>query len=237
MLNGYPPYGYVDPETRQTVGLEIDYCAELAKYLGVEFEPKVISTAGRIPELLQGRVDVLSARISYSTARAEQVDYSAIYDVATQRFMTLKENNFSNSDIVNGGRLGIPKGTPLDDFLRANYPDISPVKYDDISQAYLAVKTGKVDAILAPETQLVSLKQNDSNGDDMEILPEGIYFIRDSIITRKNESALVDEINNFLKQAEESGQAQEIFDKYLGANSSFKMKRDFIVGSPNPPLE
>jgi polar amino acid transport system substrate-binding protein len=235
VLNGYPPYAYVDPKTRQTVGLEIDYCTELAKHLGVAFEPKVITTAGRIPELLQGRVDVLSARIAWTASRAEQVDFSGVYDVATQRFMVRKDSNLKNADIVKGGRLGIPKGTSLDEFLRVNYPDIKPVGYDDDSQAYLAMKIGKVNAILAPETQLLTLKQNDTDGDAVEILPEAILYIRDSIITRKNEPALLDSINDFLNKAEKSGLVQEIFDKYLGANSPFKMKRDFVVGSsPNP---
>ena len=70
------PNSFIDPKTRQIIGYEIDLGNEVAKDLGVKPVYKQISVAARIPELQQGRVDLLAASLTHNKEREALVDFS-----------------------------------------------------------------------------------------------------------------------------------------------------------------
>lgn len=47
---------------------------------------------------------------------------------------------------------------------------------------------------------------------------------------KKGEPALLGAVNNALDGMEKSGEAQQIFDKWLGPNTIYQMHRDFRIG-------
>ena len=47
----------------------------------MKLELKLISVPARIPELMQGRIDVLAANLGYTPERAKQIAYSDSYYV------------------------------------------------------------------------------------------------------------------------------------------------------------
>ena len=57
-----PPFGSVDPQTKEFVGYDIDFVKYIAKKLGVRVEFKPVTSANRMPMLMEGRVDLLAAR-------------------------------------------------------------------------------------------------------------------------------------------------------------------------------
>src|SRR3546814_12487806 len=71
------------------VGYEVDLCKEIANYLGVKLEVKMISVAARIPELVAGRVDVVAANLGWSPDRAKQIDYSYADYVSPQKILKI----------------------------------------------------------------------------------------------------------------------------------------------------
>ncbi|MCF8483042.1 MAG: transporter substrate-binding domain-containing protein [Rhodospirillum sp.] len=232
VLTGFEPFGYQDPETHRLVGYEIDYCDELAKWLGVDAEPKVVTTQGRIPELSQGRVDVLVALISYTKERDQVVDYSGLYLRSESKFMVLKSSGLAGAGDLADRRIGVSKGSPLEKFLRGTYPSATVVSFDDKSASYLALKSGKVDALLTQTTTLMAMKNLDPEGDDMLVLPESIYPTDFGIVVRPGEAAFLVKTNAFLASAEKSGLADRIFEKWFGPDTQYNMKREFEVGTP-----
>src|SRR3569623_769664 len=60
------PFSYPNTQTREPQGYDVDFCAAVAKALGVKLELKLISVPARIPELMQGRVDVLAANLGWT---------------------------------------------------------------------------------------------------------------------------------------------------------------------------
>src|SRR6266542_4826598 len=65
-LGNAEPFSYPNPQTRETQGYDVDFCAAIAKSLGVKLELKLIAVPARIPELMQGRVDVLAANLGWT---------------------------------------------------------------------------------------------------------------------------------------------------------------------------
>ena len=48
-----PPFGSVDPNTKEFVGYDIDFVKYIAKKLGVKVEYKPVSSANRMPMLMR----------------------------------------------------------------------------------------------------------------------------------------------------------------------------------------
>lgn len=51
-----PPFGFVDPQTKQLAGLDVDYAKALAGKLGVKLELLPTNPANRIPLLTANKV-------------------------------------------------------------------------------------------------------------------------------------------------------------------------------------
>src|SRR5580698_8950660 len=79
VLGDLVPLGFQDPKTRSLVGFDVDVCAAVAKYLGVKLELKTVSVDARIPSLVTGRVDLMTASLAYTPVRAKQIDFSSSY--------------------------------------------------------------------------------------------------------------------------------------------------------------
>ena len=92
------PFSFQDPKTRQIVGYDIDMCAKVADALGVKLEVKPMAVEARIPELLQGRVDILAANLGWTKERAQQIDYSYSYFVSQQKLLVAAESGISTLD-------------------------------------------------------------------------------------------------------------------------------------------
>src|SRR5437764_1873201 len=54
-LGNAEPFSFPNPQTRETQGYDVDFCAAIARSLGVKLELKLIPVAAPIPELTQDR--------------------------------------------------------------------------------------------------------------------------------------------------------------------------------------
>src|SRR6266581_2391055 len=99
------PFSFQDPKTREIVGYDIDICRKVAESLGVTLELKPMAVEARIPELLQGRVDILAANLGWSKERAQQIDYSYSYFVSEQKVLVSADSGISALEQLSGKRV------------------------------------------------------------------------------------------------------------------------------------
>lgn len=105
------PFSFADPQTRQIVGYDIDLCQAIADDLGVKMEAKPISVEARIPELVQGRIDIVAGNLGYTPERAEQIDYTTSYFVSLQKLLVKEGSEFDTIDSLAESRISAPKGS------------------------------------------------------------------------------------------------------------------------------
>src|SRR3954454_2875723 len=105
------PFSFQDPRTREIVGYDVDICRKVAESLGVTLELKPMATEARIPELVQGRVDILAANLGYTKERAQQIDYSNSYFVSLQKIIVTKESKITSFEQLGGKKVTALKGT------------------------------------------------------------------------------------------------------------------------------
>lgn len=230
VLGNLEPFGYQDPTAREVVGYEIDLCRALADSLGVKAELKVVSSQARIPELMQGRLDVLAALISYSPERAEQVAFSNSYVTDTFRAIVDKDAGYTKLDDLANERISVIKGSFLEPLTQKRFPDSKVLSFEDASAAFTALEQGRVAATIQRTTQARALQLKLGEDDNTVMMDEPLVKQKSGFATRRDNPLFVAKMNEFLLNYEKSGEAEKLYAKWIGDGSKFKLKREFTVG-------
>jgi polar amino acid transport system substrate-binding protein len=215
VISGAKPFGFQDERTRELVGYDIDFCKAVAARMGVTAQPVQVSVEGRIPELRQGSIDILSAALGYSPARAEQIDFSDTYFVGRQIVMFNEGAGFNDLASLAQKKVSTAKGSSTEQYLRQVIPTAVIMSYQDIPSAFLALVQKKVDAIALTDVAALQLKEMSPN--PLSIVPEPLVkFEPWGLGIAKGETRLTTKINEALKAMEDDGEAKRIFQKWFG---------------------
>jgi polar amino acid transport system substrate-binding protein len=230
VLGSFEPFGYTDITTRAVVGYDVDMCAAIAKHMGVKFEVKPVAIEARIPELQQGRIDILAAGLGYSAQRAEQVDFSSGYYISEHKLSVKADKGYASRNDLAGKRISFTKGGITEGFVKATVPNAVLVGFEDTPTAFTALAQGKVDAFSVSEVvahRLIS--KLGANASQLKIIEPAVGKETWGLGVKKGETALLKVVNDSLQTMETSGEALQIFDKWLGAKTMYDMKRSFKI--------
>ena len=223
------PFSFQDPKTREIVGYDIDICRKVAESLGVALEIKPMAVEARIPELIQGRVDILAANLGWSKERALQIDYSYSYFVSEQKVLVSADSGIATLEQLSGKRVSALKGSSSEQGVRRVIPTADTVTFQDSSSAFLAVVQGKVDGFCASELILVKLRKQAQASAPMSIIEKSVFLEPWGLGVRKGEAAFKDQVNKVLADLDASGEAGKIFAKWFGPGTVYDMKQDFKI--------
>ena len=222
------PFSFQDPKTRDIVGYDIDICRKVADALGVRLEIKPMAVEARIPELTQGRVDILAANLGYTKERAQQIDYSYSYFVSLQKIVVTKELGVTSFAQLAGKKVTAIKGSTSEQGVRRLIPNAQTVTFQDQSAAFLALTQDKVDAFCASELNLVKLVQQ-SKAVPLVIINQTLFVEPWGLGLRRNEPAFKEAVNKALSDLDRSGEADRIFTRWFGDGTVYNIKRDFKI--------
>jgi len=220
-----PPFAAPDPKTREMVGFDVDLCKAVAKRLGVEASITPLSVEGRVPEVKLGRVDVTIANLAYTLGRAEQIQFSDPYYVAKEMLAVKASDPGTTKDSYKGKRIAAAKGSTSELAVKLNESD--PLTFQDTGSVFMAVQQNKAVGMVANTmtiTKLVSDSQ--TNGVKMKMIQDPLLLEPVGIGMKKDEPALLAKINATLVAMDQAGEINEIWDKWLGPNTAYKMVRN-----------
>ncbi|PRD43563.1 cysteine ABC transporter substrate-binding protein [Phyllobacterium phragmitis] len=224
------PFSFADPATREIAGYDIDLCKGIADDMGVELQMKPMSVEARIPELVQGRVDVLAGNLGYTPERAEQIDYTTAYFVSLQKLLVKADSDFAALDDLGESRISAPKGSSSERYVREALPQATLLTFQDPPSAFLALAQSKVDSMILSEINAEKFVAQ--TGEKFKFIDQAVAEEFWGLGIRKNEPALLEQVNATLKRLEESGEGQKIFDKWLGEATAYKLKKPFKFDEP-----
>jgi polar amino acid transport system substrate-binding protein len=227
------PNSFIDPSTREIVGYEVDLCDAVAKRIGVKPVIKQMAVAARIPELQQGRVDILAASMTHNKERESLIDFSLTTFVAGQKVMVRKSSGVTALPQLAGKKVLTVKGGTQDPNIRRAVPGVDVVTYETAAAAFVALQQGKGIGYVNDE---VSLLDNYSKLGDAQkefvILPDSISKEALALGLKKGEPALKAAVDDTLRDLEKTGQADKLFMKWYGPETKLKFaKRWFTYSS------
>jgi polar amino acid transport system substrate-binding protein len=224
-----PPFGFIDPASRTIVGYDIDFAAAIAKALGVKLRTVPVTTATRIPELMQGKIDLIAATMTHSPERAQQIDFSLTYFVTGQKVLLRKDAGIAKVADLKGKRVSSVRGSTSEQNVRRAVPGVRVIAFNDYPNAFLALAQRKVVGMTTDEVILLDLQHRSPKPDDYVLLDEYISTEPYGLGVRKGEPAFLKEVNRVLLEMEKSGAAAEIFERWFGPKSATPLRRNFKI--------
>ena len=149
------PFGYVD-ENGEYQGYDVYLARRLAADLGVELEIVSLDAPNRIEYLQSFKVDVVLANFTYTEDRAQQVDFALPYMKVALGVVSPDDALITEAEQLNGKTLIVSKGTTAETFFEANYPEVSLLKFDSYTEAYIALIDGRGDALSTDNTEVLA---------------------------------------------------------------------------------
>ncbi len=220
-----PPFAAPDPKTREMVGFDIDLCNALAKRLGLTAKITPLSVEARVPEVKMGRVDITVANLAYTLGRAEQIQFSDPYYLAKEMLAVKASDPSTSKADYKGKRLASTKGSTSELSIKMNGSE--PVTFQDTGSAYMAVQQNKALGMVANTMTITKLvNQSKTGGVELKMIAEPMAFQPIGVGMKKDEPALLAKINETLLAMDKAGEINQIWAKWLGPNTEFKMVRE-----------
>ncbi|MGW0181062.1 ABC transporter substrate-binding protein/permease [Nocardia sp. NPDC003345] len=151
-LSDAPPSICVDSRGSFT-GFDNELLRAVAAKIGLQVEFSGTEFAGLLAQVAGGRFDAGSSNITTTDARRQLVGFTNGYDFGYFS-LVVKDGSpvRSFADLDPGSRVAVVQGTVQDEYV-VNELGLDPVKFPDYNTAYANVKTGQVDAWVAPSAQ------------------------------------------------------------------------------------
>jgi ABC-type amino acid transport substrate-binding protein len=208
----YPPFEFKEGD--KLVGFDVDLSNLIADELGVKAEITVIDFKGLISSLRSGTVDLLVTAMTYRPSRAEQIAFSEpYYETAVAIAMRADKTPVGSKDELASKIVGAEFGTTGEQEARS----ISGVKevktYDTLMLALRDLEIGRTDAVISnlPNLQYL-IHRNFPKTKVVATYNSGWIGIN----TRKEDEALLAEINRILEKLKKSGELDKLHVKWLG---------------------
>lgn len=211
----YPPFEFVDEEGNIT-GFDVDLIDAIAEEAGFEYELVNTRWDGIFVALASGEFDAVVSAATITEERAEMVNFSDPYFDAGQ-VITVRsdETGIEDPEDLAGMKVGVQLGTTGDIWL-TDETDAEVVRYDENTLAFQALANGDVDAAVADSPTAAELVKANPEM-DLKLLP-GVYTDEQyGIAVNKDLDDLLQAINEGLAAVKASGEYDEIYDKYFGA--------------------
>jgi polar amino acid transport system substrate-binding protein len=219
-----PPFAAPDPKTREMVGFDVDLCKAMAKRLGLTANVTPLSVEARVPEVKLGHVDITVANLAYTLGRAEQIQFSDPYYLAKEMLAVKASDPGTTKADFKGKRLASTKGSTSELSIKMN--ESEPLTFVDTGSAYMAVQQNKAVGMVANTMTITKLvNESKTAGQPLKMIEEPMAFQPIGVGMKKDEPALLAKINETLLAMDQAGEINQLWDKWLGPTTEYKMTR------------
>jgi polar amino acid transport system substrate-binding protein len=205
ILSG-PPFGWVDPQSRQPAGFTPDLGLEIARRLGVKAELIEVTPPNRVQFLQQGKVDLLIASMQWTEERAQILAFVPTpYDQSGGAALVHKGTGLVRWEDLRGKPVCLSQGSNFAKPLVETYG--AEVKgYPSMPESLLALRGGNCVAAVHVGAGINLLTKNDPDWKDYEVPFADELIPSNSVIwVRKGETDAQAAIDKILQQLHGSG--------------------------------
>lgn len=145
----YEFYSIDENENPTLVGFDIALAQYIADYLGLELEIIPMDFDGTLSELSAKKVDLALSGYSPDPTREDKMDFSDIYYVGGQSFVTVQDKADSFSTLADANKaeyqIGAQLGSIQADLAKENTPDADIVELSKVTDIIAELLSGKLD--------------------------------------------------------------------------------------------
>lgn len=145
------PFTFLDTKTNQVTGVMVDIMTEIAKESGFEVTTEPLAWSALIPSLTSGKIDVISAAMFATPARAEVVDFTdTVYGYGEGMFVPKSDTKeYVSYEELKGEVIGAQIGTVYIKTLQESGLFSEVKGYETIQDMMRDVNAGRIKAAFA----------------------------------------------------------------------------------------
>ena len=160
-----PPFGYIGAKS-QNAGFDVEIARWFSRFAfgksnRVSFT--CVTTPAREPALTTGRVDMVIATFTYTADRDTRIDFSRAYYKATGRLLVPNTSSIQSISDIAGKTVVTTSGSIYDRWMKNCYKDTKVLVTDSFTNALIAFRDGRADALMWDDTVLLGIAVTDRN--------------------------------------------------------------------------
>lgn len=214
----YPPFEDFDKDAELGyTGFDIDLIAAVAEGLGVKLAIKDSDF-----DALQGGIlfnsrqcDLGASAMTITDKRKEKIGFSDGYYASKQSLLVPTGSAITSLAGLAGKKVGVQKGTTGEAYAEANAPDADRVQFADDGKMYTALIAGQIDAILQDLPVNLDHQKDTKQAGKFTVVETYDTDENYGFGTKKDNTKLLDAVNEQLQALRDSGEYQTIYDKYF----------------------
>lgn len=214
---GYMPFEMTDKKGR-FVGFDIDMAKEMAKAMGVKFEPVNTAWDGIIPALITEKFDILISGMTVTQERNLKVNFANPYIIVGQTILLNKkhENVVTSYKDLNQPKYTVTSklGTTGEQAVKRLIPKCNYKSFETEPEAALEVVHGKADAFVYDLPYCVVFNAQQGAG-KLVFLDQPFTYEPLAWAVRKGDPDFLNWLNNFLTQVKNDGRYDKIHSYWI----------------------
>ncbi|MDY6323170.1 MAG: basic amino acid ABC transporter substrate-binding protein [Succinivibrio sp.] len=214
----FPPFEFQDSKDGAIIGFDVDLITAIGKQEGFEAEMVAMPFDAVLASVISGTVEASITGLVKNAERAKRVDFSDGYYTAGQSMMIRKEDQakYHKLDDLKGQKVCVQIGSVGLDLVK-KIEGAEPMVFNSMPEAYMELdRKGCVAAVTGNPVNSYYLVT--TKNDKLMHVEESMVNAADlGIITQKGNTKLMARINDGLKKIKDSGEYQQIYDKWFKA--------------------
>lgn len=214
MEMAYPPFEMRGPDNKPD-GISVRMAEDLAEHLGRPLELRDTEWNGIIPALQTGKIDLIISSMTHTPERARQIAFSDGYVTNGLCMLVRKDSPIQSIADVKPGehKLAVKVATTGHQWARKELAGVDLITLDESAACVLEVIQGKADAFIYDQISIYQFwkKYEDETRPILNPIREETWAIG----LRKDDSGLMEEVNQFLADYRSGGRFDELADRYM----------------------
>lgn len=212
----WPPFEMIDEKTKEETGFDIDLIKAIAAAQGFKVEITSTGFDALIAGIANGAYDIGASAITITEDRKQKMNFSEPY-ISIGQIMTVKDDSelkeladFSGKVI--GAQIGTTGAILAQQWIDEGIGPAELKGYDTIDLAFLDLKNGQIAGVLADNTMAVGYIQSLGG---LKTVGEPYSSEELGFAVPRGKEDLLKLINEGIQKVKDSGEYQQIFDKYF----------------------
>lgn len=209
-----PPFGFLNPQSGEVEGFDVDLGRAIAEELGVE--PNFIEAISdnRIPFLEDGTADLILSTMTITRERNKEIEFSEPYFIARGRVLVPKGSDIRGiDDIGSGDTVCTALGSTYADTLKSEAPEAELRLVDEYSSCLELLQNGAVDAVSTDDVILTGMIIQDDN---LELVGAPFTFEPYGAGIRKGDTEFKAFVDEVIAQYKQDGSWDQAYQKWVG---------------------
>ncbi len=219
------PFSFLDAQ-KQPQGYSVDICLKVADAMKAELKmPRLqvkyvpVSSANRIPALIENKIDLECGSTTNTRDRAKQVAFAYTTFVAGIKLLAKTSSNINGVEDLRGKTVVVTKGTTSETMVKRLNDErllkLAIIEAKDPNESFKAIEDGKAVAFPMDDVLLYGLISKSSKPEDLVVVAKYLSVEPYAIMMRKDEPQLERIVDRALIDLFQSGEIRRLYAKWF----------------------